>query len=215
MASAAMKVERKLQRNRNTTIDARIEPTNKMFFDRVQRVLDKYRVIADDPHLKTLWKRGLDVFQPRFYFMGYRDRILAGLFRDDKRDRGLAVEPGFRAYLLRTVLRISEVFDLNLIVAACCDDNIVELLRLLDLADRADTCLSLPLVETAARKFNVLDPKCVRNFRCRYVVGTHLVRIDPDIYLPFAAADDGDLADTVDRLDPFLDSVFGDLCYIA
>ena len=65
IASAAMNVVRKFQRNRNTTIAARIEPTIKMLLDRVQRVLDKDRVVADDPHLIALRQRRLDLLEPR------------------------------------------------------------------------------------------------------------------------------------------------------
>ena len=65
IASAAINVERKLQRNRNTTIEARIEPSIKMLLDGVQRILDKDRVVADDPHLVIRRQRRLYLLEPR------------------------------------------------------------------------------------------------------------------------------------------------------
>ena len=72
-----------------------------------------------------------------------------------------------------------------------------------------------PSIDPAGRKLHVLDPQGGGNLGGRDVVRTHLVRIDPDVYLPFLSADDRDLADAVDRFDAFLDLVLCDLRHFA
>jgi hypothetical protein len=68
-----------------------------------------------------------------------------------------AVQASLGACLLGAVLDIAEILDLDLIVAAGRDDDVVKLLGRLDLAHGADAGFLLPLVEAAARKFHVLD----------------------------------------------------------
>ena len=133
-------------------------------------------------------------------------------FETIRRHGGLAVEAGLGADLFAAVLGVAEVFDLYLIIAARRDDDIIKFLGLLDLADGADAGFLLPLDRDGRYGnswFWIL--RASDNLGRRDVVRTHLVRIDPDVYLPLLAADDRDLADAVDRLDAFLDLVLGDL----
>src|SRR2546430_1241538 len=51
----------------------------------------------------------------------------------------------------------------------------------------------------------------IRDIRCRYIEGAHLVRIDPNLDLALAAANDIDVADTADRFDQTLDLFVGDV----
>ena len=80
------------------------------------------------------------------------------------------------------VLRVTDVFDLDLVVAAGGDHDVVKFLRLSDLAKRSYARFGLPLVESAAREFDILDAQCARNLSGRDVVRTHLVRVDPDTH---------------------------------
>ena len=68
-------------------------------------------------------------------------------------------------------------------------DDFGEFRRFLNFTERANARFALSFVEASARKFDVLQAQRGRHFRRRDVVRTHLVRIDPDVDLPLARAD--------------------------
>ena len=156
IASAAIKVERKLHKKQKNDDRREDRAEDQMLLDRTQRILDKDRVVADDTHLVTLWQRCFDLFQ-RFDLAGDGDGILAGLFRNDQRDGRLAVQAGLGADLFAAVLGVAEVLDLYLITAAGRDDHVVKPLGFLYFPDRSDGRFCLALVEPAARKLHILD----------------------------------------------------------
>src|SRR5690606_6500146 len=106
---------------------------------------------------------------------------------------------------------MADVPDLYLITAARRDDYIIKIRNLLYLAERSNRRFFLSLIEPAARKFDVLNAKRSIDLGRRHLIRTHFIRIDPDVYLPFAAADDRNLADAVNGFDAFFDLLFRDL----
>ena len=186
-----------------------------MLFDRVQRVLDKDRIVAHDPYFKAFGKCRREFVQTIFQLMSDSDRILSGLFRYHERHGGLSVQTSFRTQFLGTVLDVAKIIYLDLIISPRGNNDISKLFGFFDLPHRPHAGFSLALIDPAARKFQVLDLQTARNFRRRYVIRTHLVRIDPNVYLPLASANDRYLANSVYRFDTFLDLRLRDLCHVA
>ena len=122
-----------------------------MLLDRVQRVLDKDRVIADDRASgNPFGSVGSISFSRALISRATATVFWPDCFETIERHGRLAVEPGLGADLFAAVLGVAEVLDLYLIVAACRDDDIVEFLGLLDLADGANARFGLALIEAAA-----------------------------------------------------------------
>ena len=132
---------------------------DQMLLDSVERVFDKDRVVADDAHLKSGRQRLFDLGEAGLDLTRNGDRILAGLFRNDQRHGRHTVQAGLGTRFLGAVLDVAEVLDLDLIVTAGRDDDVVKLLGRFDLADGADAGFLLPLVEPTARKLHILDPQ--------------------------------------------------------
>ena len=65
--------------------------------------------------------------------------------------------PALAFYLFAAILCVTEVLDLDLISAAGRDHHIIKLFRFLYFSDRANGGFGLSLIETAARKFHILD----------------------------------------------------------
>ncbi len=64
IASAAMNVERKFHRKQEHDDRREDRTDDQVLLDRVQRIFDKDRVVADDPHFESLGKCRLDLLQP-------------------------------------------------------------------------------------------------------------------------------------------------------
>ncbi|HYG09070.1 MAG TPA: hypothetical protein VD835_03750 [Pyrinomonadaceae bacterium] len=70
-------------------------------------------------------------------------------------------------------------------------------------------------VHAPAGHFHVLHAHRRRHFRHGHVEGAHLVRVEFELNLAAAAADDLDVADAVDALDALFDLLVGDLRHFA
>ena len=137
------------------------------------------------------------------------------MFGNDECDSRLSVQTSLGADLFAAILGVAKIFDLDRITAAGGDDHIIKFFGFLYLSDRANGGFRATRVNAPRWKLHILDLQRTGKFGRRHVVRTELVRIDPDIYLPFLSADDRDLADAVDRFDAFLDPVFGDIRNLA
>ena len=84
----------------------------------------------------------------------------------------------------------------------CGDDDVVEILRSIDAAERAQEKLAFALLDRAAGNFHVLGDDGFAHLGHRQPVPVELLDIDDDVDLACAPSRDAHLADAVDRLNP-------------
>ena len=163
IASAAMKVTRRLRMNRKTTTLASRPP-------RIRCSL----MSSNDRRMKRDWSLpmliwmscgscGLDPLQPLQDAVDDLDGVGARLLADLDADRRRAAQPRRAPHFLHAVLDAADVGERDhRAVGAVGDDDAVEVLDVLDAAHRADRDLGRPGGELAARNLDVLPlrPRC-------------------------------------------------------
>ena len=96
---------------------------------------------------------------------------------------------------------MADVADADRRAADVLDDDVVELLDVLDAAQRANAHFGGPAHDASAGRFDVLGLDRALHVLRAQVVGVQLVEIEKDVDLAVASAADVDAADAVDGLD--------------
>ncbi len=143
--------------------------------------------------------------------LDHRDRVLAHRPADVEHHRGGLAEPDGARRPLEAVFRVPDVRDANRRAVPRRDDDVVEIRRRVDAAERAQQQLALALLDRAARDLDVLRHDRVAHLGDRQPVRVELLDVDDDVDLAGAAAGEADLADAVDRLDHARDLLVGQL----
>ena len=151
-----------------------------MLFDSVERILDKFGLIAYDGDLHVGGKIRDYNRHPRFDVVDDSDRICTGLFADTDRNRLNAVKRCRRARLAAGLFDNSDVLYLYRKTAAGCDDNITELFVIGELAHRPNAECPLAFDQVAARQFLILRTNGCGNFGDGNIVCAEAVRVDAD-----------------------------------
>src|SRR4029078_1374171 len=81
------------------------------------------------------------------------------------------------------------------------EDDVVEAADVEDAAPRSQRQRLRALVDAAAGHLDVLPLERARGVSDRQVIGAQAIRIEPDVDLPLAAAEDQHLAHTVDAFE--------------
>ena len=205
IASAAMIVERTFQRKRKTTIAANIAPRTRcssIACSEFSINSDWSRMIAI---LKSFGSVGMICAIRCLDVADQGDGVRTGLFADCDGDRRTAVERKRVASGPHRRLDTADVLELDRKTVFGRDDDVVELLDLRQLADRAQADRLCALDQRSARQLLILCGDGGRDLIDGKPVCTQPVRVDVELDLLWPAAENDDLTDAVSRLDLFLD----------
>ena len=153
----------------------------------------------------------MNLEEPFLNGVGDSHRVLARLFGNNQRNRGLAIKSCFRARLFHTILGVTNVAEFDRISTAAADDEIIKLRGLNNAAHRSYGQLPRPLVYPATGKLHVLSANSVSHLRHRDIEGAQFVGINPHLNLARASTDYRHLAHTADRFDLLFDLLVGDV----
>ena len=126
MAIAAMIVERQFQRNTSTTAAARIEPSDEVLLDAVDRGLDELREVANDANLVAVGRERRDFGKPLPDGVDDLDGVRAGLAANGQHHARLAVQVRRRLGFGHAVFDRGDVAQQNLMALALVDDDVAE-----------------------------------------------------------------------------------------
>jgi hypothetical protein len=202
MATAAISVVRQL-----ASQDA---AKHQVLFERRDGGADEQRLIVVDRCRNARWQCGAQGGKPSLDLVGDRDAVLARLLLHDQRDRALPVQERRAAELLLAVDDLGDVFQAHHVAGAIGDRDRLEVLRLGDLAHRADRQFLRTLRNAARRQLDILLPQRRRHLGQRDVERPHRVGIEDDLDLAVGAADQLNLSDAAHALEPLLDLLVGD-----
>jgi hypothetical protein len=175
---------------------------------RLDRGADVLGVV--DQHLdaragrRQLLERG----QRLVHGVGNHDGVGVGLFAQDDGDRTLAVDLGHRALLFEPVFDLGQVAHADDGAVLGGDDDVRELLHGRGLSVRAHDQLFAAARDATARQVDALRTERIRHVHDRQAVRAQLVRLNPHVRFALAAADQLELTDAVDALEPRLEHVF-------
>src|SRR5438128_330689 len=101
-----------------------------MLFDSVQRILDKFRLIANDRDLKIFWKSRNDLVHPLLYVAYKSDRVRARLLTDADSNRSTAIEREGIRRVCTALFNAPYIFELDRKAIFGRDDDVVKILDL-------------------------------------------------------------------------------------
>src|SRR3990172_5056385 len=168
-----------------------------MFFHLQDRPLDEARQIADHLELDVGGQRPLNLLELRLDPIDDRNGVGAGLLLDQKRDSASAIQTGEGPRLLFPVHRGTDVFDPDGRPLEVRDDQVIEVGRPLDPAERPQPLLSGLPGDVAARDLNVLALNRLLDLLDRKIVGLETVGIYEQLNLPLPVADEADRPDVL------------------
>ena len=142
-------------------------------------------------------------------------RVGARLLLHEQADGVLAVQPAQTAGSSTESSARPMSRNADRVAVAIGDDQVVELVRARNPAQRPQHQFTRALVDDAARDLQVLSDQGQPDVLDRQPEGGKLVGVDDDVDRPAAAAREGHDADAGDRLQQFLDLVFGNLGHLA
>ena len=137
------------------------------------------------------------------------ERIGGRLLHHTERNRRLAVEADDAALIQGPKLSMAHIGKSNEIALCVLEDEIVELLRRLEVGLRQHGEFALDAFDAARRHVDILTLKRVLDVLRRQAVGGEPLRIEPDAHGIFALAEHGQFGDAGKRLKVVLDVAFG------
>ncbi len=147
---------------------------------------------------------------PRPHAVGDGDGVGAGLLLDGDHDAGNPASDSVVALFLPAVLDGGDVADPDCLQALVGDDDILDVVDVLILAEGADGNLRALLPQSAARGVYVLGVEDVEDLFVADIVRFQFAGIDVDVDLAGLRAVNADVGDVVETLQFVLDYIPGD-----
>jgi hypothetical protein len=184
---------------------------NEVLLHRVDGVVDVDRLVADHAHGVTLGEPRPDLLEPLLHPLDHGDRVRARLLLDREDHERPPVDVARADRLLHAVLDRADVAQPHLAAVAGGDHDVAERLDRRHAPREAHRQRAGPLLQAAARHLQVLPLDGARYLGRREAIRAQAARVEPQVDLPQAGADERDLADAVERLELAPQRLVGEL----
>ena len=176
-----------------------------MLFDRVERVLDEFRLIANNGDLKVLGQGRHDIGHSLLDRIDQSDRVCTGLLSNGESNGRIIVERIGARRILTCFQNAADLTELDRKTVLRRDDDVVEFFDVGKLAYRSKADRLCSFNKRAAGHFLVLRRNCRCHLIDRKPVCPKFVGIDVKFYLLRPTAEHDDLANAIGRFYLLLD----------
>ncbi len=177
--------------------------------DVLHRLPDEDRFVVGDLNLHAFGQRSEDARKRGGDFIGHVERVRGRLLHHPKGDGRQPVGADDAALVEGPELGMADVGEADEIALGVLQDQIVELLRRLEIGLREHRELARHAFDAAGRDVDILPPERVLDVLRREVVGGEPLGIEPDAHRIFAFAEQPDIGDAGQRLQLILDVAVG------